>query len=361
MEVTNLKEIDFNAQCDCGSGLAFASCHGKELLKWSVEQSDQIKFPAPNIVNATLGNYRLRVYGRSFFPRPLDEHIQEFIIHTLRWKLGESWYQDEEQKADDDCHVVMRWVRTRADFFKNMEQYDLSKKDHIIPPSEVMALTSLAADLYYMQLEGNLPSSILDRLRSYDHFQGARYEIAVAAALIRSGFKIEWISGLKSEKHCEFNAVHKFTGEIVAVEAKSRHRPGILHHKGYASSFKEIKADIFKLFNDALEHNPKDRPFGIFTDINLPIQADRPLFERDWVIDLKNRIEQNRESVFGTKPPTFVAITNYSWHYDQKSPAKWGENLMVLIPEATFSFKNQVTIEALGRSLNELYKVPDEE
>jgi hypothetical protein len=60
----------------------------------------------------------------------------------------------------------------------------------------------------------------VQRLRSYEAFQGARYEIAVAATFVRCGFDIEWVEE-KAKKHCEFNATHKGTGENIAVETKS--------------------------------------------------------------------------------------------------------------------------------------------
>jgi hypothetical protein len=68
---------------------------------------------------------------------------------------------------------------------------------------------------------------VRDRLKTDDQFQWARYELAVAAIFIRSGFDIEWLDQRKGPgKRCEFIATHRLTGEVISVEAKSRHRAG---------------------------------------------------------------------------------------------------------------------------------------
>jgi hypothetical protein len=99
-----------------------------------------------------------------------------------------------------------------------------------------------------MQLLRKLPSKLVQRLRSYEAFQRARYEIAVAATFVRCGFAIEWVEE-KAKKHCEFNATHKGTGETIAVETKSRHRPGTLNQEGETPSPEMLRADVQSLFN----------------------------------------------------------------------------------------------------------------
>jgi hypothetical protein len=85
-------------------------------------------------------------------------------------------------------------------------------------------ITSLAHDLYLLQKVDRLPDGLVNRLRNHDGFQGARYEIAIAAAFVKCDFEIEWIGDLRV-KHPEFIARNKQTGEEVAVETKSRRRP----------------------------------------------------------------------------------------------------------------------------------------
>ncbi len=56
------------------------------------------------------------------------------------------------------------------------------------------ALLSLDYDFYSLQHCGaEVLSKLLNRLRNEQQFQGARYEIAVAALSCRAGFEIKWI------------------------------------------------------------------------------------------------------------------------------------------------------------------------
>jgi hypothetical protein len=103
--------------------------------------------------------------------------------------------------------------------------------------------------------------------------------LAVGGCLARLGFAIEWHSA-KTTKHCEFTARHP-GGEVVAVKAKSRHRPGLPH--GESSPPTPQRADIEGLYREALTQNPNDRPFGIFLDVNMPPEPERNGFQKSWV------------------------------------------------------------------------------
>jgi len=75
------------------------------------------------------------------------------------------------------------------------------------PTGDTLALLTLAFDVYILRQQGNLPSKLLDRLRSKDQFQGARYEIAIAATFVRAGFDVEFLDE-KVQKRGEFIARH---------------------------------------------------------------------------------------------------------------------------------------------------------
>ena len=49
---------------------------------------------------------------------------------------------------------------------------------------------------------------------------------------------------------------------------------------------------IFSLYNQAMRQNPNDKPFGVFIDINVPHQSNRPLYARDWINNLLQKIAQ---------------------------------------------------------------------
>ena len=178
---------------------------------------------------------------------------------------------------------------------------------------------------------------------------------------MRAGFEIEWLQDRQSKKHCEFNAIHKVTKEVIAIEAKSRRRQGVYHEKGDLPDLDVIKTDIFSLYNKAMLQNPGDRSFGVFIDINLPSQRDRMVIDRDWVNKLLQKIHQEGKSVFRSPPPAFVGITNSGWFYEGKSPAGQGESLAFVLQDATHPLKIPLIIEALFEALKLFSIIPDED
>ena len=104
-------------------------------------------------------------------------------------------------------------------------------------------------DLYWLQLFHRLPESLIGRLKDFGAFQGARYEVLVAAVFARAGFEIEWIGDAEAaSKHPEFIATHKRTGKKVGVETKSRQRPGAMNYIGTVTPETHLKGDVFHLY-----------------------------------------------------------------------------------------------------------------
>src|SRR5205085_11942787 len=114
-------------------------------------------------------------------------------------------------------------------------------------PGVVRELLTLASDVYTLLLVEKLPKSLLERLRNIGQYQGARYEVAVAAALVRAGFTINWQKGRGETKIYEFDATHKISKETIAVEAKSKVRKGAIHEKGDIEPLKDARTDIIRL------------------------------------------------------------------------------------------------------------------
>ncbi len=356
-----LKEAEFDKECECGTGLRFGECCGKVLIQMAAEAAYREKFPSPRLISTKSGKYRFRAVWNKIHFRPLTEHLHEFIVKVLMRTLGKSWCKAQREKVPEEQHIIMRWIDARSEFFKQVEPLNLTPKDRIVPPGDVMELIALARDVYYLQLVNKIPKPLRDRLIDYDAFQGARYEIAVAASLVRAGFEIEWIQNKQSKKHCEFNAIHKVTKEVIAVETKSRRRPGVYHQEGDLPDLSIIKTDIFSLYNEAMLQNPSDKPFGVFIDINLPSQRDRATIDRDWVKKLLQKIGQEGKSVFRSPPPAFVGITNSGWFYEGKSPAGQGESLAFVLQDAAHPLKIPLTIEALFEALKLFSIIPDED
>src|SRR5262249_33064294 len=111
---------------------------------------------------------------------------------------------------------------------------------------------------------------VLHRLKHPDQFQGARYELFATATCIRAGFDITLERETDpSRKHPEFTAVHRHTGQKIALEAKSRRRVGVLGFHPDWPTDESPKAKMRDLLLDALEKEV-DAPLVAFIDINLP-------------------------------------------------------------------------------------------
>jgi hypothetical protein len=176
---------------------------------------------------------------------------------------------------------------------------------------------------------------LLERLKHRDQYQGARYEIAIAAVFARLGFDIEFLDSKKlAGRHCEFIARHSEKGITVAVEAKSKHRPGVLHFKGAASESDLLKGDIRSLLEKAATQNPGDIPFMIFVDLNAPRAPDVDLPAKPWFSELLDSVDVFPESSAAAPDPfNAIVITNHPFHYDADQQAGIG----VCICDSSFS------------------------
>src|SRR5262249_32119239 len=145
--------------------------------------------------------------------RPLKEALIDVLIDHLRYTFGKPWADQQYALPPEKRHAVMRWWFSWCESSKKLAPTG-HKKGQIFgfkPTGDMKELGTLAYDLYCLRLAAALDSQVLDRLRSYDQFQGARYEFAIAASLVRCGFEIKWIHS--TDAHCEFEATQMLTKE----------------------------------------------------------------------------------------------------------------------------------------------------
>ncbi len=123
--------------------------------------------------------------------------------------------------------------------------------------------------------------------------------------------------------------MHKATGQRISVEAKSKHRPGLLGQPGQAEPHDKIRLRRFgELINKAVRKNPP-YPLVIFLDTNLPFRAaDRLLTPQSGNApsQLLNRLLDLVKKEHGGKDPySMIVFTNHPHHYaakDEKDPKK---------------------------------------
>lgn len=174
--------------------------------------------------------------SRVYYERPEKETFHEFLLFILIHQvLGEEWWTHQVSLPEDQWHHIYRSFRKYQEWALKNQQEE-NKEGAIwavLPDGWSRSLISLAFDIASLIHTDHLPDDLLRRLKSYGEYQSARYEIAIASIFARLGYRIEFLNEKNiKEKHCEFFAHDKDTGEAIAIEVKSRKRDGVLHVDG---------------------------------------------------------------------------------------------------------------------------------
>jgi hypothetical protein len=181
--------------------------------------------PVPSIL---FQGHRIRALGSTIYARPPAETFHEFLFNLVKWTLGQGWFMGQLAHPLEQRLQVMRWFHALGEHHQRFVGDARFMRDGIFEVPSIgaaQALLTLGYDVFHVLHRGELPKKLLKRLRQVGNFQSARYELAAAAIFVRAGFEIKFIER-KAEKHVEFIATDLGTRTRIAVEAKSRHRPG---------------------------------------------------------------------------------------------------------------------------------------
>jgi hypothetical protein len=295
---------------------------------------------------------KMRAVGNRIFRRPADETFQEFQINYILWQFEKNWFDSEMAKPLPERHIILQWRHERCEQLRSHPTPDGKFRAPMTGGSK--ALQVFADDLYQLAHASGIPKRLVERLKNQGEFQGARYEVFIASMFARCGFQIEFIDD-QSKRNPEFIAL-KGT-ELIAVEAKSRRRPGALHEIGEFSA--DVPSQVKRLYESALGQNPGGMPFLVFVDVNLPLTPTVPLSEKTWVGEAMQtfefrRLEERDDS------DTALILTNFGWHFSSSTQVPPAEYIVVKnekseyeIPESTWTL--------LLRGLSEYGLVIDEE
>ena len=191
------------------------------------------------------------VGNRIFFDAP-DRNVRwntftDLLFGYIRTAVGSGWARAELRKPFAERHQVMQW-------------YDhvcrLQRETAVVEPNGLYAVDAdgvttaylhLAYDLFILDDHRLLQKEVLRRLRRRENFAGARYELLVAATIVRAGCSIAFEDERDtSRRHPEFVATHKATGFAFSVEAKARQRTVHVPKAG-----ERLKAGVRDLLTDA--------------------------------------------------------------------------------------------------------------
>jgi hypothetical protein len=206
-----------------------------------------------------------------FDKRGEQPYFVDFLRSYLQNKLTPEFGNSELTKEPSNRHPVIQWY-DRMHFYQ-IEYANLHGVANGIPAIGAMnAWYRLAYDLFLIKHNAQLQEFMLKRLRKREKFQGARFELVCIASMICAGYKIEFEDEDKPEqKHVEFIAVGA-DGLRIAVEAKSKHREGVLgYSRGgrYAGLPMATSLGVDTLIANALAKEPR-LPYFVFIEINLP-------------------------------------------------------------------------------------------
>lgn len=368
-----------NDPCPCGSGYKYKKCC-LLAIKTPVVQ------PIPAAIQDKIKKYeqgeevREKLYGKV---RPIihtnfkgfkivavgnqvnwakEEDIKtfpDFLMHYMGTALGADWGNAEIRKPLEERHQILKWYDEVCRF----QQRQDARKDGLyeaVPNGAFAAYLSLAYDLYILRHHNKIQENVIQRLKHPDQFQGARYELFSAATCIRAGFEIEYEDeGDESKKHPEFVITHLKTGQKISIEAKSRHRRGVLDYPGQPETSENIKLGIVHLVNRAVQ-KITTHPFFVFVDINLPASlAERimaPPFD-----DVLKEIEHVAKAEDGSLPYNLILITNHPHHYggeDENDPGK--RQMSVVSTKPKISLPNQQYISDIMEAASQYGRIPNE-
>lgn len=322
-----MAKVGRNERCPCGSGKKFKRCHG--TLTRAEEMETQIRKAMERAQAADTQRKRQQGFGRPIISTEADSGyrlvaVKNRLMYSKGWKTfndflvdyikaamnsgpgAENWGSVEIAKAPADRHPVITWYQMVCDYQRTFI-HEPGKIHSAEMTGAVAAYMFLAYDLYSLDHNAELQTKLLARLRNHDNFEGARYEIFVAASLIRAGFELEFENeDDRTTSHCEFTATFTRTGRKFSVEAK--HRAGARPRMGH-------------LLIGALQKRA-NHPRIVFVDVNMPddgTEADGPPLMNSAIRKLRGF---EHKTVNGKAlPPAYLIVTNtpYQHHLNSAS------------------------------------------
>jgi hypothetical protein len=266
------------------------------------------------------------------------KYIPDFLYDYVPGIFGSDWGIAELARPENEWHPVVKW---RVEALRYLQrQSRLPDNTYDVKPNGYMgAYLAFAFNLFAIECNSRFDDDLLARLRNKQQFQGARHEVFVEATCLRAGFAIEHENERDgTRRHAEFTARHKATGQLLSIEAKSKHREGVLGQPGVPKPHEKLSLRFGKLLNDAIAKNPP-HPLVVFVDTNLPYRSAERILGRD-PLDankptriMRELIERERKEHGGVDRYAMLVFTNHPHHYalpDELDPQRHTLSVMPL-------------------------------
>ena len=284
------------------------------------------------IIHTDFKGYKMVAVGNQLHYSKSWKTFPDFLFTYIAQVLGSDWGNQELKKPYDERHQILKWYDGVCRFQDNQKKGENGIYS-AIPDGVTAAYLRLAYDLYILRHHTALQKEVVRRLKNQDQFQGSRYELFVASTFIRAGFDISYEDESdRTITHPEFVATHKVTGQIVSVEAKSRHRPGVLGFPGEVESESDIKLGVRRLLNRSLLKTT-NHPYVIFIDLNLPPLPGK-IFEKPWFGKILSSISKDGGPAKENPDPyNLLVFTNHPDHYGKEGEIYPKKDTIFVVPK----------------------------
>lgn len=310
--------------------------------------------------------YRFVVVGGRLYYSQNWKYFPDFLKDYVPAVFGKEWGEVELAKPEAQQHQVVLW-RNQTLRFMNAQTRQPDGRFAAVPNGIMAAYMAFAYDLYTVADNGRLDDVLLQRLKSPDQFQGARHELFAEATCQRAGYTIEREDERDiTRRHAEFTAKHRVTGQLISVEAKSKHHPGVLGRPGDPPSPEKFSLRFGRLLNDSLRKHPP-HPLVVFIDTNLPTRAAdivyafrgmNSLVPSRIMDDLLARV---RKEHGGREPYTLLVFTNHPHHYGNPDEADPRRHLVSVMPQGAHpGVAHKLAIAAIHRAASLYGNIPNE-
>ncbi len=249
----------------------------------------------------------------------------DFLFEYVWREFGAEWYENENKKSIEEQNEIVKWFNKSLEFSSTQKPND----DGLFvanPNGSTAAYLLFSYDLFTVLNNNINVGYLIERLKDKLQFQGARYELFCLAACLRGGFKI-LLENEKdySKKHVEFKIVDEESNTTFSVEAKSKHRFGVLGQPGKIVPDDELRVgNITQLINNAVSKDD-NHPLIIFLEFNLqPEYADYIIGGKSWkkIFQIFDNVKKTSD---GKDFFNLVVLTNHPHHYgkdDSPDPEK---------------------------------------
>ncbi|WP_420237057.1 hypothetical protein ACOBR2_15715 [Telmatobacter bradus] len=292
-------------------------------------------------------------------PADKAKYFTDILLNFFQNIFGREWFEAEIAKPRGTRHPIME-MRYTAMTYMNKQEMTPEGISFSQMTGPMLGYFCFAYDLWVVNDTARLDKHLVERLKNSDQFKGARHELFAEAICIRAGFDIEHEDEHdESTRHAEFTATHRITKQEVSVEAKSRHRPGVLGQPGTREKEDEYSMPIGKPLNDAIAKNAP-YPLVVFLDLNLPWKTAARLLLMQPPHPLIHKTMDRIRKKNGDKGPIRLLVTtNHPEHYSDDKEIATSPQLLSMLTNLSDTLDIlQQTLQAIHTAVNMYGRIP---